>query len=284
MEQEGQLPGMSVSRVCQKLGMTRQNYYARRRRRQGRQVDGELVAGLVQRERRLQPRLGTRKLYHLLKSELKQAGVRMGRDRMFEELRQRDLLLSPLPAAYPHTTQSWHNLPVFSNLLKRKQAQGPNEVWVSDLSYLRTREGYLYLALVTDKYSRKIVGWNVGDTLEAVGCVRALDRALAQLPAHSKPVHHSDQGSQYCCHEYVKRLQERGLGISMTETNHCAENALAERMNGILKQEYGLGGEFASKADGRRAVHQSIWVYNTKRPHTALGYRVPQEVHQSALN
>src|SRR5713226_1937979 len=91
VEQEGQLPGMSVSRVCQKLGMTRQNYYARRRRRQGRQVDGELVAGLVQRERRLQPRLGTRKLYHLLKSELKQAGVRMGRDRMFEELRQRDL-------------------------------------------------------------------------------------------------------------------------------------------------------------------------------------------------
>ena len=273
-----------MSRVCQKLGMTRQNYYARRRRGQGRQIDGELVAGLVQRERRMQPRLGTRKLYHLLKAELKEAGVCLGRDRMFEELRQRDLLLAPLPRLYPHTTQSWHNLPVFNNLLKNKQVQGPNEVWVSDLSYLRTREGYLYLALVTDKYSRKIVGWNVGDTLEAVGCVQALDRALAQLPAHSKPIHHSDQGSQYCCHEYVKRLQERGLGISMTETNHCAENALAERMNGILKQEYGLGGEFAAKADARRAAAQSIQLYNTKRPHTALGYRVPQEVHQSALN
>jgi putative transposase len=273
-----------VSRVCQKLGMTRQNYYARRRQRQRRQVDGELVVGLVQRERRMQPRLGTRKLYHLLKTELEQAGVRIGRDRMFEELRRRDLLLAPLPAVYPHTTQSWHNLPVFSNLLKNKQVQGPNEVWVSDLSYLRTREGYLYLALVTDKYSRKIVGWNVGDTLEALGCVKALERALAQLPKHRKPIHHSDQGSQYCCHEYVKRLQERGLGISMTETNHCAENALAERMNGILKQEYGLGGEFAGKADGRRAAAQSIQLYNTKRPHTALGYRVPQEVHVSSLN
>jgi transposase InsO family protein len=149
---------------------------------------------------------------------------------------------------------------------------------------LRSREGYLYLALVTDKYSRKIVGWNVGDTLEAVGCMQALDKALAELPQQRKPIHHSDQGSQYCCHEYVKRLQERGLGISMTETNHCAENALAERMNGILKQEYGLGGEFASKTDARRAVAQSIGLYNTKRPHTALGYRVPQEVHQTALN
>ena len=264
--------------------MTRQNYYARRRQRQRRQVDGELVAGLVKRERRLQPRLGTRKLHHLLKRELKQAGVRIGRDRMFEELRQRDLLVEPLAAAYPHTTQSWHNLPVLSNLIKDKRVQGPDEVWVSDLSYLRTREGYLYLALVTDQYSRKIVGWNVGDTLEAVGCLQALDKALAQLPRHRKPIHHSDQGSQYCCHEYVNRLQERGLGISMTETNHCAENALAERMNGILKQEYGLGGEFASKADARRAAAQSIQLYNTKRPHTALGYRVPQEVHESALN
>lgn len=264
--------------------MTRQNYYARRGHRQRRQVDGELVAGLVKRERRLQPRLGTRKLYHLLKSELQQAGVCLGRDRMFEELRRRDLLVAPLPAVYPHTTRSWHNLPVLGNLIKGQQAQGPNEIWVSDLSYLRTREGYLYLALVTDKYSRKIVGWNVGDSLEAVGCVQALDKALAQLPQHRNPIHHSDQGCQYCCHEYVKRLQERGLRISMTETNHCAENALAERMNGILKQEYGLGGEFASKTDARRAVDQSIVIYNTKRPHTALGYRVPQEVHQSALN
>jgi hypothetical protein len=121
--------------------MTRQNYYARRRQRKRRQVDGELVVGLVKRERRMQPRLGTRKLYHLLKAELKQAGVRIGRDRMFEELRRGDLLVAPLPAAYPHTTQSWHNLPVLRNLIKDKQVQGPNEIWVSDLSYLRSREG-----------------------------------------------------------------------------------------------------------------------------------------------
>jgi len=262
--------------------MTRQNYYARRQRRRRRAVDGELVAELVRRERQMQPRLGTRKLYHLLQPELKEAGVRVGRDRMFEELRKRDLLLEPLPAPYPQTTQSYHNLPVFGNRIKDKELEGPNEVWVSDLSYLRTREGFLYLALITDKYSRKIVGWHVGDTLEAVGCLRALDGALAELPEGSKPIHHSDQGSQYCCHEYVKRLQERGLPISMTEVNHCAENALAERMNGILKQEYGLGAEFPTKADARRTVPQGIWLYNTKRPHTALGYRVPEQVHQCA--
>jgi transposase InsO family protein len=263
--------------------MTRQNYYARRKQRQRRAVDGELVAGLVRRERRLQPRLVTRKLHHMLKGELQQAGVRIGRDRLFEELRKRDLLLQPIPAQYPHTTQSYHNLPVFRNVIKGKELSAPNQVWVSDLSYLRTLEGFLYMALITDKYSRKIVGWHVGDNLEAVGCVRALDRALAELPEAHKPIHHSDQGSQYCCHEYVGRLQERGLPISMTEVNHCAENAMAERMNGILKQEYGLGQEFPTKAVAHQAVRQGIDLYNTRRPHNSLKKKTPAEVHLAAL-
>jgi putative transposase len=265
--------------MCRQLGMSRQNYYARRRQRQRRAIDGELVADLVQRERRIQSRLGTRKLYHLLKPELEQAGVRMGRDRMFEELRQRELLLEPVPAQYPHTTQSYHNLPVFGNGIRDLEVKASNQVWVSDLTYLRTREGFVYLALITDKYSRKIVGWHVGESLEAVGCVRALERALAELPQESKPIHHSDQGCQYCCHEYVNRLQERGLPISMTESNHCAENALAERMNGILKQEYGLGAEFPTKASAQAAARQGIQLYNTRRPHGALSNRIPAQVH-----
>lgn len=266
--------------MCRRLGMSRQNYYARHQRRKRREVDAELVVALVGRERRLQPRLGTRKLYHLLKPELAEAGVRLGRDRMFEELRRRSLLLEPVRAAYPRTTQSYHNLPVFSNQIKGKEPQGPNQVWVSDLTYLRTQEGFLYLALITDLFSRKIVGWNLGDNLEAVGCVRALERALAELPAGCRPIHHSDQGSQYCCHEYVKRLAERGLPISMTESNHCAENALAERMNGILKQEYGLGQEFLTKASVRAAAGQGIYLYNTRRPHNSLGQRTPAQVHE----
>jgi putative transposase len=264
--------------------MSRQNYYARRQVRQGQAVDAGLILELVRAQRQVQPRLGTRKLRVVLQGALAQAGVEVGRDRFFGVLRQGGLLLAPLPREYPQTTSSYHCLPVFRNLVKDLKLSQPNEVWVSDLTYLRTREGFLYLALVTDKFSRKIVGYHCGDTLEALGCVRALGMALKDLPAQAHPIHHSDQGSQYCCHEYVEALELRGLTISMTEKDHCAENALAERMNGILKQEYRLGMEFATKAQARMAVPQGIWLYNTKRPHTALNYQMPAEVHQSGLN
>jgi len=264
--------------------MSRQNYYARRQQRKRRSVDAQLVVALVKRERRVQPRLGVRKLHHMLKPELEQQGVRVGRDRMFEELRKHDLLLEPIAAVYPCTTSSYHNLPIFRNQIKDREVKGPNEVWVSDITYLRTWEGYLYLALITDLFSRKIVGWNVGDTLESVGCRQALASALAELPAQSKPIHHSDQGSQYCCHEYVRELQRHGLSISMTERDHCAENALAERMNGILKQEYSLGVEFPTKRMAREAVEQVIYLYNTRRPHNALNKQFPAQVHRAALN
>jgi transposase InsO family protein len=259
--------------------MSRQNYYARRRQRQRRQVDGELVAELVQAERRLQNRLGGRKLHWLLAAALVAAGVKLGRDRLFAELRARELLVPPLPAQWPRTTHSSHALPGFQNLIQAARAQAPNEVWVGDLTYVRTAEGFLYVSLLTDQYSRKIVGFHAAETLAAAGCVLALEMALRELPQNGRPTHHSDRGCQYCCHEYVGRLQARGLPISMTETDHCAENALAERMNGILKQEYGLGGEFQTKAQARKAVAQAVHLYNTRRPHTALGYQVPAVVH-----
>jgi len=221
-----------------------------------------------------------RKLYHKLRPKLEQAGIKIGRDRMFEELDQRDLLVPPLPAPYPRTTQSNHKFPIFRNVVKETVVKGPNQVWVADLTYLRTEEGYLFLSLLTDKYSRKIVGWNVGDTLEAIGCLGALNQALAALPPGAKPIHHSDRGTQYCCHAYVERLQQRGLNISMTERNHCAENALAERMNGILKQEYGLGQILRTKKQARQLAAQAVWLYNTQRPHTALQFQVPEAVHQ----
>jgi transposase InsO family protein len=264
------------------MGMSRQNYYARRKARQRRRVDGELVAEWVRAERRMQPRLGTRKLHFMLKGRLEEAGVKLGRDRMFEVLRERELLLEAQPAEYPGTTDSYHCLPVFTNRIKDLKVNKPNEVWVGDLTYLRTEVGFLYLALLTDKSSRKIVGYHCADTLEAEGCVKALEMALEELPAGAQPIHHSDRGTQYCCHEYVNRLVDRGLSISMTESNHCAENALAERMNGILKSEYGLGREFKSKSGARLAVDQAVELYNTRRPHTALGYRMPAEVHSLA--
>lgn len=271
---------MTVSSVCRRVQMSRQNYYARRRARQRRGVEGDLVAELVRKERQLQPRLGTRKLRVLLEGELAQAGVKLGRDRMFEELRARDLLVKRRRGDYPRTTYSQHGLPVFANLVGALEVSGPNEVWVVDLTYLRTREGFIYLSLLTDKGSRKIVGYHCGESLETVGCLAALEMALADLPAGRRPIHHSDRGAQYCSHAYVSRLQERGLAVSMTEKHHAAENAVAERVNGILKSEYALGLEFATKEQARRGAAEAVHCYNTRRPHTSLGYRIPAVVHQ----
>lgn len=262
--------------------MSRQNYYAQRRQRCREEVDAGLVEQLVRRERQVQPRIGGRKLHRVLAEELAQAGVKIGRDRLFEILGERGLLLEPRRAAYPHTTRFDSYLPTFSNLIGEGEFNGPNLVYVSDLTYLRTREGFVYLALITDRWSRKIVGYHCADTLEVEGCLAALEMALGDLPSGANPIHHSDRGCQYCCHAYVERLRKRGLAMSMTETNHCAENALAERVNGILKQEYALDREFADKAQARQAVDQAIYIYNHRRLHTSLNYRVPSVVHAQA--
>jgi putative transposase len=272
-----------VSGVCRKLGMSRQNYYARRRQRQRRQVDGDLVADLVRQERAVQSRVGVRKLYRMLQESLKEAGVVLGRDRMFAELRRRDLLVGPLPRSWPQTTHYDPSLPVFRNEIKGLAVQRANQVWVADLTYVRTEEGFLFLSLITDRYSRKIVGQQAGETLATRETAKALDQALQGLPKGVYPIHHSDRGCQYCSHEYVEQLQGRGLGISMTEADHCAENALAERVNGILKQEYGLGSSFKTKALARQAIPEAIHLYNTRRLHTALDYQIPALVHAQSM-
>lgn len=281
VEQGARQDGISVSELCVRVGMSRQNYYAARRLRQRRQIDEDLILELVRRERKMQPRLGGRKLLHLLKEDLEDADVEVGRDRFFELLAEHELLVLPKPGR-PHTTNSRHSLPVFHNLLEGKILQSANEVWVSDLTYIRTEEGFLYAALITDAYSRKIVGYHIGDSLEAEGCLQALDMALKDLPMGKLPLHHSDRGCQYCCHEYVERLQARGLSISMTEVMHCYENALAERVNGILKQEYEMDQTFRTKTQAKAAFEQAVWLYNYRRPHTKLQYRFPADVHSEA--
>lgn len=261
--------------------MSRQNYYARRRSRQRRVVDEGLIVELVRRERRLQPRLGGRKLLWLLRGEFSEHGVEVGRDRFFETLGAAGMLVERKPARV-RTTNSRHSLPVFRNLLAGASLKAPNEAWVSDLTYIRTDEGFLYAALITDAYSRKIVGAHIGESLEAEGCLLALNQALSELPKDQRPIHHSDRGCQYCCHEYVERLQARELPISMTERMHCYENALAERVNGILKQEYEMDRTFRTKSQAKGAFREAVWLYNCRRPHLMLDYRCPAEVHGKA--
>jgi transposase InsO family protein len=281
VDQGAKQAGISVSVLCERVGMSRQNYYAARRLRGRREVEEALILELVRRERRLQPRLGGRKLLHLLGADLEEAEVNVGRDRFFELLAENDLLVAPKPGA-PRTTQSRHCLPVFRNLLAGLDLRSPNQAWVSDLTYIRTEEGFLFAALITDAHSRKIVGAHIGDSLEAEGCLQALNQALEGLPAGKRPIHHSDRGCQYCCHEYVGRLQERGLEISMTEVMHCYENAKAERVNGILKQEYEMDRTFRTKAQAKAAFQQAVWLYNHRRPHLMLNYQFPAAVHAEA--
>lgn len=262
--------------------MSRQNYYKVRRSRSRRAVDDELVVELVRRERRRQPRLGVRKLHHKLKEDFREASVGIGRDRMFEIMRERDLLLRPLPRVRARTTNSRHSLPVFRNLIAGVETTGSNQVWASDITYIRTSEGFEYLSLIMDLHSRKVVGFHSGDDLTTRGCLRALEQAFEGLPEHSTPIHHSDRGCQYCSHEYVEKLTGRGISVSMTEENHCAENAVAERLNGILKQEYALGVEFRTRSQARAAVRQAVMLYNNERPHTSLQLQTPAEVHRKA--
>jgi len=270
-----------VTRICERANMTPQNYYARRTAWRRQAVDVELVLELVRAERRQQPRLGVRKLYYMIHLELKAAGVKMGRDRLFEELGKVGLLVERKPAPWPKTTNFNPNLPVFKNLSKSCKVTGRNQVWVADITYIRTQEAFMYLGLITDRWSRKIVGFHLGETLETGDALKALAMALKGLQRSERPIHHSDRGCQYASHEYVQRVKQAGLKMSMTEKNHSAENAMAERVNGILKQEYWLDGEFATKPEARRVTAQSVNLYNNRRPHTSLGLRTPGTVHDS---
>jgi len=261
--------------------MSRQNFYVTHNRRKRQKIEADLILRFARKERILQPRIGGRKLYFLLREKFKKNNIFIGRDRFFDLLRKNGMLIEKKKTS-PKTTNSRHCLPVFRNLVKNMDIKASNEAWCSDLTYIRTIEGFMYASLITDMYSRKIVGAYIGDTLESFGCIMALDSALKDLPNGKKPVHHSDRGTQYCCHEYVHRLLGKGLSISMTEINHCYENAMAERINGILKQEYEMDYVFNTKKQAVKAFYEAVEIYNYRRPHLSLNYKFPGQVHDNA--
>lgn len=265
--------------LCRLAGMSRQNYYKQRRVRERLSVDEQLVLELVRRERARQPRLGGRKLLHVLGAEFGQAGVSIGRDRFFALLGRFDLLI-PRKRRAARTTDSRHGFAVYPNLAQSLALSAAHQLLVSDITYIRTLEGFMYLCLVMDAFSRTIVGFDCSDSLEMQGALCALSMAVKQLPAGAQAMHHSDRGVQYCCRAYIDALKQSQMAISMTEANHCYENSQAERLNGTLKQEYGLGETFATKAPVRGAVSEAVMLYNHYRPHQALDYRVPMQVHR----
>jgi transposase InsO family protein len=272
---------MRIAVLCKKVGMTRQNFYRCCKKRQRQSVDEGLVKELVRTERSLQPRLGGRKLYKILKPRLDLERVRLGRDKFFKVLKIQGLLLERLPKM-PRTTNSNHTLPVFSNLIKDMTLTKPNQAWASDITYLRTEEKFMYLSLITDMHSRKIVGHHLSENMGAEQVLNSLKMAIESKPKDAKPIHHSDRGSQYCSHLYIEELKCHGMSASMTEENHCAENALAERVNGILKQEYGLRNVFRNPKQAQKAVNQAVMLYNTMRPHCSLQLNTPDQIHLMA--
>ena len=270
---------MNITTICRRLGVSRQAYYQHQKRVGVRHDHHQRVLELVRDERRRNPRLGTRKLYYKIKPILQSGGLKMGRDGLFELLRSHGMLVEPRRRG-PRTTDgaaTW-----WKNILAEVQITAPNQAWVADISYLYTLHGHCYMALISDVHSRKIIGWDVSESLELEGALRALNMALKDLPEGAKPIHHSDRGSQYRSKAYTKRLQEKGCLISMTEEDHCAENAQAERVNGILKGEYYLDVVFNDTAQARKAVKMAIKMYNHQRPHLSLGYQVPEVVHRAA--
>lgn len=238
---------------------------------------------MVQSQRREQPRIGTRKLHFALQQQFSSQQIKVGRDRLFEILRDYKMLVRR-KKVYTKTTNSFHRFYKYKNLIKDILITKPNQVWVADITYLRMQNGFCYLALLTDLFSRRIVGYDVSNTLELAGCTRAFKRALVKAQPVSNVIHHSDRGIQYCSNQYVLELKKRGFQISMTEDNHCYENAVAERVNGILKDEFFLDQTFFNIEHAKRATKNAIDIYNNKRFHLSLQMKTPNMAFFNNLN
>jgi transposase InsO family protein len=259
------------------VGVTRQAAYQHRQRWSKREAEEEAIVVQVQKIRQRHPRMGTRKLQQQLQPWLKAHGLTIGRDGLFALLRGRGLLLKP-PRRRRRTT--WPGQWRCRNLLAEATITRPNQAWVSDITYVETEEGFRYLSLVTDVYSRRIMGYDLSDSLAVEGTIRALRQAIRQAKHQVQDViHHSDHGIQYTCHAFREQLEKRGMQSSMGEVGNCYDNALAERVNGILKLEYGLDRLFVSAKQANRAVREAVWLYNYDRPHLALKFQKPHDVY-----
>ena len=230
-------------------------------------------------KRRSLPREGVRKLKISLKNDFDKAKIKVGRDTLFNILRKHNMLITRKKPSH-RTTNSFHRFYKYKNIIKDVTVNRSNQVWVSDITYIRTVKGFCYLALITDMYSRKIVGWDLSNSLEWSGCVRALKKALYQAKETNELIHHSDRGIQYCSNLYTQILKRNNIAISMTEQNHCYENAIAERVNGILKDEFYLDQTFDSTAHAKHATKHAIKLYNEIRVHVSLDFKTPEMVYK----
>jgi transposase InsO family protein len=237
----------------------------------------------VDRERKQLPRIGTRKVYYLIKEDLREQGLKLGRDKLFELMRLYGLQIKPR-RRYIQTTMSKHWLRKWPNRINGKTMDHPDEVWVSDITYIKTEQGNCYLNMITDAYSRKIMGYAVEDNMETESMIKALKMAIVQRNnPYVSTIHHSDRGMQYCSKEYALLTAKNNIALSMTQNGDPYENALAERMNRTIKEEFGMDRKMKSKQQVKQLVEESIFLYNHKRPHLALQMKTPDQVYNTKI-
>lgn len=270
---------MSVAAACRQLGYSRQGYYQRVYNTKLKGCYEQVIRDRVLAIRRQLPRLGVRKLYHLLKADFTTENIPIGRDKLFTLLKRENLLIIK-KKRYVRTTDSRHWLHKYPDLVKGTRISRPEQVWVADITYLSTREKPCYLHLVTDAYSKKIMGYEVSSTLSSAITIKALNKALKQRQYAEPLVHHSDRGIQYCSSAYISVLTKSNIGISMTQDGSPYDNAIAERVNGILKDEFGLDGVFKDLQQAILHIKQAIALYNQSRPHISCSMLTPAEMHR----
>lgn len=274
---------MGLARICRLFGITRQAYYQNSWEAESLQTADLLLVKEVQKIRKNHKAMGTRKLYEQLQPFMIAHGIKIGRDALFDLLAANHLLIKRRKRRI-QTTFSSHWLRKYPNLIKEFIPSSINQLWVSDITYWKINTGeHLYISLITDAYSRKIVGYNVADTMEAIQSIAALQMALATLGGVARPkqlIHHSDRGIQYCSGKYVKLLQDNNVKISMTESGDPLENAIAERVNGIIKEEYLNFYKTDTLEEAKVQLIKTIVLYNNDRPHMSISNKTPNRAHQ----
>jgi len=273
--------GISLANLCAWFGLTRQAYYQSKNRVEKDLIEQEILLDKIGDIRKDHKRLGGRKLFFKLETFMDEHNIKMGRDAFFDLLRDNKLLIKQRKRHHV-TTNSNHWMKKYPHLIKDIEPIGPNHVWVSDITYWKTKGGHYYISFITDAYSRKIVGYHVADTMEAIESATALKMAIKTLKISAKGlIHHSDRGFQYCSSIYVNILKKEGIKISMTENGDPLENAIAERINGIIKGEYLFDYLIKTLLNAKEVLKSVVKLYNEDRPHSSIGNAVPSKVHSN---
>ena len=271
---------MRIVRLCEAFKLSRQTYYDAGKRKVKEEKIGDFIKHQVKKRRKRQSRIGGRKLHYLLADDFKEAGIKVGRNKFFRILREEHLLVKRKKNR-AITTRTYKRFRAYSNLIQELEISKQEQVWVSDITYVNCEKGPLYLSIVTDAYSKKIMGYNLSEDMKTQSTMKALEMALRKREyVKRKLIHHSDRGFQYTSKEYTKALKKEEIGISMTTKYDPYENAIAERVNGILKDEFEISDRRIPREQIERIVKNAIEIYNEERPHMSCELLTPNQAHR----